>query len=277
MHPVYPDLAGKRIVVTGVASGIGRAAVEALHASDAVVVGIDVRETSAGSIEEFHRADLGDPASIAQAAAAIRGPIHALCNVAGIPGTFPAEQVLAVNVLGLRALTEALLPNVERGGSIVNVASCAGAGWRLRYHEIRDLLATPDMAAGRDWTRTHPRTDSDAYDFGKEVVVVYSKLLSATAGRERGIRVNSVSPGAVETPILKDFYASMDNEVLDMIKDYCGRNAEPAEIASAIVFLASNASAWINGLDLQIDGGGEAGFDVGALRHPLHPTWSENR
>lgn len=273
----YPDLAGKRIVVTGVSSGIGRATVDALTESAALVVGLDIREPIDSPVSEFHRLDLGNESEVMAVAGKIAGPIHALCNVAGIPGIFPAERVLAVNVLGLRALTEALLAKIERGGAVVNVASCAGAGWRLRYREIRDLLASRDMAAGLEWARSHPRTDADAYDFGKEAVVVYTKLLASNAARERGVRVNSVSPGAVETPILADFYTSMDDGLLDMIKDFCGRNAQPADIASAVVFLASDASAWVNGLDLQIDGGGEAAFEVGALKHELHPTWSENR
>ncbi len=274
---MYPDLAGRRVVVTGVASGIGRATAAAFAESGATVVGVDLREPAGAPLAAFHRADLGDEAQVRALAGAIDGPLQALCNVAGIPGTLPAERVLAVNVLGLRALTEALLPNIERGGSVVNVASCAGAGWRLRYHEVRDLLATPDMASGLAWAAAHPRTDADAYDFGKKAVIVYSKLLAATTGRERGIRANSVSPGAVETPILGDFYASMDNELLDLIKDFAGRNARPEDIAPAIVFLASSTSRWINGVDVQIDGGGEAAFDVGALKHALHPTRSEDR
>jgi NAD(P)-dependent dehydrogenase (short-subunit alcohol dehydrogenase family) len=272
----YPELASVRVVVTGVASGIGRATADALAANGAAVIGLDVREPST-PLAEFHACDLADPRSIARSAAAIAGPVRALCNVAGVPGTLDAERVLAVNVLGLRALTGALLPKFEPGGSIVNVASTAGAGWRLRYAEIRDLLATDGFEAGLAWCREHPRTAAGAYDFSKEVVIVYTKLLASTTARAHGVRANSVSPGAVETPILPDFYASMDNELLDLIKDHCGRNAEPAEVARAIVYLASDASRWVNGLDLVIDGGGEAAFDVGVLRHPLHPTWAEDR
>ena len=136
-------LAGKRIVVTGAASGIGLATAELVAREGAEVIAVDV--AGAPTVE---RCDLSRPDDIDALVGRLDDPIHGLCNVAGVPGSHPAEQVMAVNFLGLRHLTEALLPRLADGGAVVNVASAAGSGWRQRLDQSRALMATPDFAGG---------------------------------------------------------------------------------------------------------------------------------
>ena len=77
--------------------------------------------------------------------------------------------------------------------------------WQVVEHrKIRRDFKLPDFAAGLAWCKAQPMDGPDAYNFSKEAVIVYSMAVSA-AQRARGISVNSVSPGAVETPILTDF------------------------------------------------------------------------
>jgi NAD(P)-dependent dehydrogenase (short-subunit alcohol dehydrogenase family) len=117
----------RRIVVTGAASGIGAALATALVAEGCEVVGVDRRpDLPAGVLPVA--GDLSDPAAVRRVAERIGGPIDGLANIAGVPGTAPARAVIAVNVLGLRALTEALLDRISEGGSIVHLASLAGHG-----------------------------------------------------------------------------------------------------------------------------------------------------
>ena len=79
--------------------------------------------------------------------------------------------------------------------------------------------------------------------------------------RPHGVRSLSVSPGAVETPILKDFYATMSTKILDRRKAQSGgRNAAPEEIAKVIAFALSEDAAWLNGTDIVVDGGGGTPF-----------------
>lgn len=258
----------KTYVVTGVSSGIGAATAAALSTAGARVIGID-RNAPNFEVSQFHMCDLSDHAQIDDVVAAIEGPINGLINIAGVPGSVPVDLVLKVNVLAVRHLTDALLPWIADNGAVVNVASSAGLGWRGRLDTTKKILATSNWQEGLDALLALGHDSKAAYDYSKEVVIVYSAMVSG-AQRHRGVRVNSLSPGAVETPILKDFYDTMDGEILDQIMDQAGgRNARPEEIADAILFLLSPAASWVNGTDLLVDGGGEVVMTLGELaRHP---------
>lgn len=254
------------VVVTGAASGIGAATVELLAARGVDVVAVD-RNHVAGPAAESLRCDLADPAAIDDLVGALPPHLGGLCNVAGVPGTLPPEVVMAVNLLALRHLTDALLPRIAAGGAVVNVASCAGSAWRKRVPEILELLATDSFAGGLAWCSERTRNGAQAYDFSKEAVIVFTKQAATRAWR-RGVRVNAVSPGAVDTPILADFYESMGAELLDPLKHHAGRNGRPAEIAAVIAFLLSPDAGWINGENIRVDGGSDAAIEVGELELP---------
>ena len=259
---------GKTIVVTGTSSGIGAATAKLLRSRGARVVGLDIKGDDAG-LDRFQHCNLADPASIEAALGAIDSPLHGLANVAGVPGSFDSETVMRVNVLGLREVTETLLPRLEPGSAIVQVASDAGMGWRRRLDLIRDLLRGRTYEAGLAWVRDHPLSGPEAYRFSKEVAIVYAMAGSMLA-RAHDVRSLAVSPGAVETPILKNFYETMSADILDRQKAQSGgRNALPEEIAKVIVFALSEDASWLNGTDVVVDGGGGTAFhfdlvDVGA-------------
>jgi NAD(P)-dependent dehydrogenase (short-subunit alcohol dehydrogenase family) len=149
---------------------------------------------------------------------------------------------------------------------VVNVASTAGAGWRERLPLWLDLLAVETWDGALRWFRAQQWDGPVTYDRGKEAVIVYSQLRALDRFASDGVRVCSVSPGATRTPILSDFYASMDVALLYGIRHATGRDAEPGEIAPAIVYLLSEQARWVNGVDLVVDGGGEAGLATGRIR-----------
>ncbi|CCW14895.1 coniferyl-alcohol dehydrogenase [Rhodococcus aetherivorans] len=246
------DLHGKRFIVTGAASGIGHAVAEGLLAAGAEVTSLDRNDPSA-AVKQHISVDLSDPSSIDQAVDQLDGHYDGLLNVAGIPGTAPSEKVLAVNFLGLRHLTESLFDRLNEGGAIVNVSSTAGFNWAARLDSIKELLATDNFEEGAKWFAEHPQ-EGNAYNFSKEVTTVYTMTMGC-AVLEFGLRMNAVLPGPVETPILVDFETSMGKDNLDGIKEMLGRHARPEDIASAVLFLASPESAWINGHPLVVDGG----------------------
>lgn len=256
----------RRVAVTGAASGIGLATARRLRRDGWTVVGLDRSPIPDDAADRTIKIDLTDQVSVNSAAAVLIGePLHALVNAAGVPGTLPAPTVAAVNVLGLRHLTELLLPHLQRGGVVVNVASTAGAGWRERTALWLDLLATRNWQDGCTWFAAQGWDAPTTYDRGKEAVIAYTQLRALDRFARSGIRVCSVSPGATCTPILGDFYASMDVGLLDAIRSATGRDADPQDIASAIAFLVSDDAAWVNGVDLQVDGGGEAGLATGTI------------
>jgi len=251
-------LTDKTVVVTGVSSGIGHATVELLADQSAKVIGLDIKAPTA-RMERFVQCDLGDAAAIEAAADAIEGPIDALINIAGVPGSLPKETVLRINFLGLRLLSELLVPKIVEGGSITNVASIAGGGWQGNLAQVMLLVGTPDFDSGVAWIRDTEMTNTRSYDFSKECVIVLTKVM-AKLRLSNGIRVNSVSPGVVDTPILPDFRASMGTEQIDWAERAVGRNALPTDLAPAIVGIADPALGWLNGADLQVDGGLMAGL-----------------
>lgn len=246
------EFAGKRYVVTGAASGIGAAVAERLLAAGAEVHSLD-RNTPDQPVTAHIEVDLANPRSIDAALDQLEGEFDGLMNVAGIPGTAPADLVIAVNTLAVRHLTEAFFERLRPGGTVNIVSSTAGFGWSARLEAIRDLLATDTFEEGAAWFKDNPQV-GNAYNFSKEASTVYTMSMGLALA-QMGFRINAVLPGPVETPILADFEESMGKDNLDGIKELLGRHAEPADIADALLFLASNQSSWINGHPLVVDGG----------------------
>jgi NAD(P)-dependent dehydrogenase (short-subunit alcohol dehydrogenase family) len=242
----------RRYVVTGAASGIGHATAEKLLAVGAEVISLD-RNAPTGAVTRHVEVDLANPYSIDAALQQLDGEFDGLMNVAGIPGTAPADLVLAVNSLAVRHLTEAFLQRLRPGGTVTIVSSTAGFGWPARLAAIRDLLATDTFEQGAAWFKSHPQ-QGNAYNFSKEVTTVYTMSMGLGVA-QMGFRINAVLPGPVHTPILADFEESMGKDVLDGVKELLGRHAVPDDIADAIVFLASDAARWVNGHALVVDGG----------------------
>lgn len=249
------DLHGKTIVVTGAASGIGLRTCELLAAAGARVMGLD-RHPVSGPVSRHVQVDLAEPASIDRAVAALHGEtLHGLCNIAGVPGTAPDDVLARVNYLGLRRLTEALLPQMARGAAIVNLASMAGYLWRDRAALHWELAQLTDWQAMEDWIAAHPVMQDQAYRKFKEALIVWTLARASEWMRLRGVRMNCVSPGPVETPIFEDFKQSLGQANVADIIERTGRAATPDDIAPAVLFLLSDASRWIVGVDLPTEGG----------------------
>lgn len=228
-------------------------------------------------MDEAFRCDLRDPDAIDDVVDQIDGPLDGVCNAAGLPTTQSPEDIMAVNIFGLRHLTERIFPRLEEGASVVNIASCAGTGWPARLDAINSLLDTSSMAEGLDVFAELHLDSLEAYFLSKEAVTVYS-MVSATKHVDRGIRVNAVSPGAVYTPILGDFYATMDTDRLAELREYAGgREGYPAEIAAPVVFLLGRAASWVNGNNLIVDGGAETAVTLGAMAERTPSGTSDTR
>ncbi|KQI68372.1 3-alpha-hydroxysteroid dehydrogenase [Loktanella sp. 3ANDIMAR09] len=248
-----PLLRGKTIVVTGSASGIGLETARVCTAMGARVLGIDVTKRF-DHVEEFYRADLSDGATIDALIDALPDGIDGLANIAGLPPTAPADKVLAVNLFGLKHLTQGLIAKMNDGASIVNLASLAGFGWADAIPAIRVSEGVHVDDAAR-FAQTHQITNAGgrSYFFSKEALIAWT-LQNRWTWRERGIRMNTVSPGPVDTPILGDFLETLgaraeeDARVMD-------RPGTPADLAPIIAFLLSDMTTWIRGTNIPADGG----------------------
>ena len=247
---------GKRAVVTGAASGLGAEVARLLAGAGAEVIGFDVAPVTAKDVDG-RRVDMGDPDSIDAAVDALDQPVNVLCNIAGLPQTKPGEDVLRVNFLGLRHLTERMAPKMGKGGTVTNVASNAGNAWSQRRSLLEEVLATPDFATGEKWVIANLAEQGDPYMFSKELVQLYTLSRSHTLYREHGVRMNCVSPGEMETPMMAEFRKAMTDKILDAVAtaSTLGRMATPAEVAPAVVFLASDLMSFASGSIFDVDGG----------------------
>lgn len=241
------DFEGRVALVTGAASGIGQATAEALARRGASVAVLDIAEDRARAVAEgIHKAggralamqmDAADPAASASAveqAASRLGRVDVLVNAAGIIARGNVDvtsweewqRVIQVDLNAMFYITRAALPHLRRqGGAVVNIASVAGSRGAVNV----------------------------AYVAAKGGVVALTRQL-ANELADDGIRVNSISPGFTATRLNEDLRGS-GAEAAWANRIPLKRYARADEIASACVFLASDAASYITGIDLVVDGG----------------------
>ena len=271
MQPLI-DFSGKRVVVTGAYSGIGAALVTLLRESGAdQILVLDVKAPEV-EVEAFIETDMGNPVSIDAAVAQINAdgaaPVDVLFNNAGVAATLPADTVMRVNTLGLKRLTERLLPAMNPGGAIVNTASIAGNQWPQHLPQINALLDIDSWDEGVSWVAGNADAVADGYAFSKECIQVYTMRMAKTA-TENGLRINSVCPSPVDTPLLPAFRETMSDQIIDWaIESGAGRVATAQDQARALLFLGSELAGYINGVNLIVDGGFGAALQMGQVALP---------
>jgi NAD(P)-dependent dehydrogenase (short-subunit alcohol dehydrogenase family) len=264
VKPQTPDgaragaLIGRVAIVTGAASGIGRATAQIFAGEGAQVVLADVDRVLGEAVASeiaahggealFQRVDVtkaGDSQRLVERARREFGALHVLVNSAGIMRRATVieleeaewDRVIAVNVKSIFLLCRCAIPFMTEsgGGSIINVAS----GWGL--------------AGG-------PR--AAAYCASKGAVVLLTKAMAIDHGPAK-IRVNCVCPGDTDTPMLRGEAVQIGEPEAEFLASAArrplGRVGTPQEIAQAILFLAANASSFMTGAALVVDGGGLAG------------------
>jgi len=148
---------GKRVVVTGTASGMGEATARLLSDLGAEVYALDIKQTTV-PVKQYIKTDLKQKESIDDAVKQIPDNLYALFNCAGITSPpFPGQDVLLVNFVGHRHLTESLLPKMDDNGAIAFISSQGGVAWRNKLATINKLLATSGFEEGRAWMEANER------------------------------------------------------------------------------------------------------------------------
>jgi NAD(P)-dependent dehydrogenase (short-subunit alcohol dehydrogenase family) len=250
-------LDGKRAIVTGAASGIGRATAVLLAREGAAVVAADLDEAGVGAVVAAIAAEGGRAAGVrcdvtveadcrrlVEAVVAGFGGLDIVVNCAGIIRRTSVvdtteeewDRVMAVNVKAVFLLGKCAIPEMARagGGAVVNI----GSGWGLKGG---------------------PRAAS--YCASKGAVVNLTRAMAIDHGPQ-GIRVNCVCPGDTDTPLLRSEAQQLGEEVTAFLASSAERPIRrlgtPEDTARAVLFLASDAASWVTGTTLVVDGGGLA-------------------
>jgi 3-oxoacyl-[acyl-carrier protein] reductase/2-hydroxycyclohexanecarboxyl-CoA dehydrogenase len=243
------DFSGRTVCVTGAAQGIGEAVVEAFAALGADAVVADVDAAGARAVADRVAADhdvraigletdvsaYDDAVAMVEATVEEFGGLDVLVNNAGLAGAQQFldsepddwDRKLGVSLYGTLNCTHAALPGmVDRGeGVVINYASASYRG------------NDPGLAV---------------YGAAKAANRSFTKTVAAEVG-EAGVRVNCVCPGTVETPSTREFVETYREKLADSYA--LGRVGQPAEVAAAVTFLASDAASWITGETIHVDGG----------------------
>ena len=246
-------LKGKTIIVTGCSSGIGYETAKTIKRLGGDVLGVDINMTT-DNVDEFYKADLSDKATIEALVDVLPKGADGLANIAGLPPTLPPELVLKVNLVGLKYFTELMVPKLADGASIVNLASLAGFGWADHINQIK---ASYDLGFEEveDFVRRYgiDQEQGRSYFFTKEALIVWTMKMR-WEWRDRGVRMNCISPGPVDTPIMKDFIETLGERAEEdfAIMD---RPGLPTDVAPVVCFMLSDLSSWMRGLNIPVDGG----------------------
>ena len=261
---IGPRLQGKVAIITGGASGIGAETARLFALHGAAIVLCDVQDelghavareiTDAGGIAEYFHHDVTSEVEwIARVAATENkyGKVNILGNIAGISGRPPGmtvqasgvttgvmigeqtlenwNQIMAVNSTGVFLGTKSVIPAMQRagGGSIINISSICG---------IVGSFANA------------------AYHASKGAVRIFSKSAAIQYAKDQ-VRVNSVHPGFVDTPMARPGLLGNESGKARMDATPMGRFGKPIDIANGCLFLASDESSWMTGTELVIDGG----------------------
>lgn len=247
-------LGGKVAIVTGSASGIGAATSARFRAEGATVVGMDATPSGDDVV-----VDVRDEAEVATAVAAVvrdHGRIDVLVHAAGVAGGGPVhlldaqewDRVIDINLKGTFLVNKHVIAQmvdqapdaIGQRGSIINIASIEGV---------------------------EGTEGGSAYNASKGGVIILTKNLALDYGR-RKIRANTICPGFIDTPLMKDVFDmdGMEAPRRSFVETHAlGRIGRPEEIAAAALFLASDDASFVTGTALVVDGGYTAGHQHGLV------------
>jgi NAD(P)-dependent dehydrogenase (short-subunit alcohol dehydrogenase family) len=258
----YFGYAGKVCVITGAASGMGKAATEMLVDLGAEVYALDMNEVSTPGIKKYIKVNLGEKKSIDDAFKEIPDHVDKFFGVAGLSGVRTDYYLtVTVNFIANKYITEEYLDKrVVPGGAIAYITSTGGVNWEKYRWEYKKLM----NADGWDAMTKELHKIAPADGFGPFAYVLSKRCMNAYAASKvvhfakKNIRINVVLPASTNTGMKKEFeqlVGGADNLVKQT--GLAARLAEPREMAEPLVFLNSDMASFLTGTRLLVDYGDE--------------------
>jgi len=261
--------AGKTVVVTGGASGMGEATARILGELGARVHIVDIQQPKVPH-ESFRQCDLSDFDQVRSVAAGLAdiAPIDFVFPCAGLPPHVKgAMYCMRVNYIGTRLFVEELLPSVRDGAGIALISSDAAMGWQGHLAQCLEMLSIKDPDQAYAWCEADPETRvRDGYTSSKEMLVVWVQNAAVELGNSRRIRLNAIGPCPTKTAFVD---ASKDIMTDEFIAAWpfpsLGRMATAEEQAWPLILINSPLCGAVTGSFLYTDQGFASGVFTGAI------------
>ena len=245
---------GKKVVITGSATGMGASAAEIVCDLGAEVYALDISDVKA-PVHRFIRTNMKERASIDAALSELPDEIDVLFNCAGVPQP-PNSTIdtVMINFVGLRHLTDGLIPRLRRGGAIASISSTAGMGWKSNLPLVEQFLDLETFDAAQSWLAKEPELNTMGYGFSKQALIVYTQRLAGELAK-RHIRINCISPSPTSGEFMNKLTEVMPESAVHPFTPAHGEIATPADMGRVMVLLGSDLAGFISGVNVPVDYG----------------------
>jgi NAD(P)-dependent dehydrogenase (short-subunit alcohol dehydrogenase family) len=263
---------GMRVVVSGGGgAGMGAATVTELANLGAEIHVLDLKEPPV-DVASYQSVDLKDPDAAVAALDTIGGKVDALFNCAGLPGPpFSDLDTMIVNFVAMRHLAELAAQRMTDGGAIASISSTAGSGYLANIAKWMPLVTTNGFAEAKQWCEEHPDEIATGYTPSKEAICVWTHWAAMDFAKQN-IRVNCISPGPTDTPMMPAFEDFAGADLIDKFAEGAGRRSRPEEQAYPLIFLNSRAASYVSGENFVTDGGTLGALMTGKLVLSFDPA-----
>lgn len=257
----YLGYKDKICVVTGAASGMGKATCEYLADLGAKVYAMDLAPITVPA-EKAIKMNLGDKASVDEAFSQLPDSIDKFFGIAGVSGvTTDFATTIRINFIGHRyALENYIIPKLSEGGAIAFMGSLAGTGWQETRAELMPVLEASGWDDAVEETgKIAKRAETKGYGkmigvkgyfMSKRMMNLYVKKMAGPLA-EKGIRINIICPGSTETQLTSQWASLMDAKSMQGAQET--RYAQPSEMAGPIIFANSDMATYMSGQNIYID------------------------
>lgn len=280
----YFGYAGKKCVVTGAGSGMGKATAKMLVELGAEVYALDIKPVTVQGIAQYIQVDLSERASIDAAFQQLPQSIDRYFGIAGLRGaTLPFMTVAKINLIANKYICEELLPErMSAGGAVVLVSSATGVSWekdgnKKYYLDVVNAEGYDATVAAMEATGLTAVNGGFAYIYTKLVVNYLIAKLQAIYG-PKGVRVNGLMPGDTATAFGSEDTngAVVPQGETSFYAGYSKRMANASEMAGPMVFLNSDLASFISGALLPADFGASIEIMAGLKPNPVGESMESN-